>query len=201
MKLTMRYFEFYPMHELELIGQMLNSSKNYWSLLSESVEAADNEAIRGSLTEEQRSCDAEAAFVYDDFLSEVNQLSTQMAVVALHSLGEKTLRKLLHSLGKTAGPKFKQIERGFLEAGIDLKGIGHYTAFTETRYISNSIKHSGVVSKELAAYIGSIYPHPKLGEPIKIENTMLEIYFFRTKSFLSEICQLANTTDAKLSMN
>lgn len=114
-----------------------------------------------------------------------------MTVLALHSLGEKTLRKLLSSVGKTPGVKFKEIEQAFLEVKIDLKAVDHYGTFTEVRYVSNSIKHSGVVSRELESCNGAIYGHRKLGEPINIESAALELYFTRSKSFLSNICQRA----------
>lgn len=68
MKLTMHYMEFYPMQELHLIGQMLNGSKNYSALLSDMAENSSAEAIGTKTTDEQQSSDAEAVFVYDDFL-------------------------------------------------------------------------------------------------------------------------------------
>ena len=195
MHLTMRYLELYPDSELHIIRQMLNNAIMFSANLIAQVDADEQVALSTPLSEEQRLSAAEDTSVYEDFLDEVDQLAVQMTVIALHSLGEKTLKRIARK-SSTFGADIdragiKTLKKAFLDLSLDLEKVSEFEVFNEVRCVANSIKHSGLISQELAEVESPLYGKPVVGKPIKVAALTLDLYYKHVSTFLDKVCQLA----------
>lgn len=98
-------------------------------------------------------------FLADDIaeLDTVSRLADQLAIVASYRVVELTTRRLIvHEFGKSAERQASEIGKVATllqnRKGIDLKKVPHYRAVDELRLLNNAIKHTGRVTKKLAAY-------------------------------------------------
>jgi hypothetical protein len=104
--------------------------------------------------------DFEDMVVDDDiyFFEQINPLTHELAIVALYKRIEILTKRAVITSFPSIDPKcffmFEKVKKALLKHRIDLQAIQNYTALDETRLINNSIKHSGTVSNELAAYPG-----------------------------------------------
>ncbi len=93
-------------------------------------------------------------------LEDVEELAFELAIIALYKhIETKTKRAALvafpdlsqESVMRMRAPKLEETLR---EGGVSIREIEHFEDFNELRLINNSLKHSGVVSDELAKHAG-----------------------------------------------
>jgi len=108
-------------------------------------------------------------FLADDLyeLDLVSGLTDQLSIVALYRVVELYISKILvRRFGVSAVRKAYRIDtlEAFLKSkGVDLKAISHFKSIDELRLLNNAVKHSGVVSAELAKH----YPRWKKGNKLE----------------------------------
>ena len=136
---------------------------------------------------------------YKDHLSEIymeeeetKTLGDELVIIALYKRIEIHTKKLVKNYIKSANPAnvsyFDEFKKMLLP--IDISTITKFNSFNELRLINNSIKHEGVVSKQLATN----FPIWKEGAPL----TDLNITFTRLHPEIKEyIYDLATKLQSK----
>lgn len=92
------------------------------------------------------------------FLDEAKKLSHELAIVALYKKVEISTKRAIRfaypDVDEKSLFKIGKVKKTLKEHGIDITALQNYAGMNETRCINNTIKHSGIVGKELADYPG-----------------------------------------------
>ncbi len=146
---------------LEAIDGIYDSSTALKAKLeSELKQQADEIEADKALSEDDKG--HMLSFLADDiFIAEITtNLAGEMMIVALYKTIEIAIKKMAASsdlftpVQIASFYKMSELRKQFKNKVCDLKTIQMFKQFDELRCINNSIKHSGIVSKELAAYPG-----------------------------------------------
>lgn len=147
-------------YDEEVISQMYifgqNVAKQQYSELEKRAESIQND---NQLSEDEKS-----SFI--DYLTDENhennqtvELISEMQIVALFKSAEIAIKKMMKYSGlftekelKSAYMFTKLTEAAKNKLALDINTLNGYAAFDELRLINNAIKHSGLVSDDLAKY-------------------------------------------------
>lgn len=189
--LSMNYMILYPGSTFRCIRQMIDSVANNTSELNDNAEEHFSTPILGKMNESVVSSAAEDLGAREDFLAEVNQITSQVAIVALNTLVEVTLKKVLTDIFKlkVSRMNFEEIKSAFESIQIQLDSMDKFAEIDEIRLVANSIKHGGIVSEKLAAANGKWYP--EVGKEIHIKYSALDQYYSHTQRFLDGVFEQA----------
>lgn len=171
------------------VAGLFGGFNDYYQKRKASLEAEYTELERKSdkdnYTFEKLSIEIELSDLSDSLI-----LCHEVAVLALYKKVEVRSKKLV----KTAFPEtdekrlfnFRRISEQLSALGIDVANLPEFETIDELRRVCNAIKHSGIVTDELAEYEGWIVgePLPDLSEfysrvepsvPIYIEGLTLKL--------------------------
>lgn len=172
MNITMEFLILYPESEINIINQI------HQNLLKEIQNLKDKFLHQNLIEFSSLSAPSDLAALheaqsdYEDFIDELNQSGIRMILVALQSLCERTLKRVLHH--KTPQKDLRNLSRQKIEKileehGILLEKIPGYDVFTKTWEKSNSIKHD-------------------IKEPSSLSHKELENILCTVSGFLKKVC-------------
>lgn len=146
----------------EVIDRLLNSIDNY---TDQQTKKISNEYQEIQLKPPHEETDKEFHLgMLDDenfFLDEVKKLSYELAIIALYKKLEITTKRVVKAAYSDISEKklsklsnIENLEKYLEDKGINIKSFKCYNAINEVRLLNNTIKHSGIVGGQLAAYSG-----------------------------------------------
>ncbi|EHE7894535.1 hypothetical protein J0V14_001267 [Vibrio parahaemolyticus] len=102
--------------------------------------------------------DLQLEFLSDDIYSakEAMDLAEELAIIGLYKTIELRINKAARASGLMSNNKIKELSakgsliKNFEAIGIDLKAMDFFDEFCELKLINNALKHTGIVSSDLA---------------------------------------------------
>lgn len=149
---------------------LLTSTQVYVSHVSQ-----QNRELAKQLQEDNSLDEYEKSIQFDflsddlDIAKEAMSLAEELAFIGLYKTIEIRINKAVRASGLMSNAKIKGLYikdtliKNFAAIGIKLEAVANYKEFCELKLINNAIKHSGVVSPELASLNPAIWI---VGHPI-----------------------------------
>ncbi len=141
----------------DAIDQLIYGVKAYTSLQHQNL-VADTENIQADLALDEANKNWLVSLHEDDhyFLEEAEKLSAELAIVALYKKIEITTKSAVLIAYPDIPSKdlfpIDKLKKALKAKNILIVQLSHYAAMDEVRCLNNAIKHSGLVSGELAKY-------------------------------------------------
>jgi len=169
--LTMKFMILFPEDELAVIAQLLANANNGAATVAERAEDSYKADLRNSRSKDDSAALHESQSAYEEFLNQVNQLGIQVVIIALQSLSERTLKRVLKytfniDLRK---PRLPDLERALEQRGQRVTTLDSYDGFRRFWDLANAAKHCS-------------------DTPPPIDCCRLDCEFKSVKKFLRDVC-------------